>query len=68
MTTPVQPQGFIELTDITSLISAFANQHKSCFSCTKIDLEKNVCHQFGSAPPLRIAKVGCNAYEADIPF
>jgi hypothetical protein len=68
MTTTSQPQKFIELSDITDLLTAFARQHKSCFSCTRLDLDENVCRHFKSTPPLRIAQVGCAAYEPDIPF
>lgn len=66
--TTAQSVGFIEVKDILELAAKAASQHKSCFSCNHCDVEENLCRHWKSTPPMKIIKVGCPAYEIDVPF
>lgn len=40
----------------------------SCLNCLYWDEPKDQCEKYQARPPLKIAVIGCDTYEQDIPF
>lgn len=59
-----QYHGYISVDELLTV----ARKTQSCFSCEHVDVENNLCKKWGSQPPLRIIRSGCDAYIPDIPF
>lgn len=50
------------------LVTTVVQEQVNCFNCEHCDMEGSLCRKFGSQPPFKIIKNGCNQFSQTIPF
>lgn len=43
-------------------------QTRTCMNCANFERDSEICRLAGVRPPIKIAVVGCEKHEEDIPF